>query len=79
MPSIDEIRQEYRETLALAKKALSSVQATERERLEIRAARLALDAKQEAKRLAASAARVGKLEEKIEDYTARLKTTGVTE
>lgn len=76
MPSIEEIRESYRETLAAAKTALEDATSREARRLTVRAAALALDAVKESQRLLAASTLQAKLQAKIEDYTARLKGTG---
>lgn len=70
MPSIDEIREGYRATLNASIAALQ--EASERETMRL-AASLAL----EAKRAHEANVKIAKLRAKIEDYTARLKATGV--
>lgn len=72
MSSIEEIRATYRETLNQATQALE--EATERERM-----RLAASLATEAKRAHEASSRIAKLRAKVEDYTARLKATGVDE
>ncbi len=78
MSSIDDIRAKYRETLAAAESALAVATRREETRLAVRAADLALDQAKEAKRLAEASDKIGKLRAKVEDYTTRLKATGVS-
>ncbi len=72
MSTILEIRESYRATLKAATEALQEAESRERMRL---AASLA----SEAKRAHEANLKVSKLKAKIEDYTARLKATGVPE
>jgi len=70
MPSIDEIRAEYRSTLDTAIAALEEAETRERMRL---AASVAL----EAKRAHEANVKIAKLRAKVADYTERLSATGV--